>query len=450
MSSRDYDLLVIGAGSGGVRAARMSAGYGARVAIVESSRVGGTCVIRGCVPKKLLVYGSRYALHLSDMAGYGWTVEGASFDWAKLIEAKDREIQRLEGVYRSVLRSNNVELIEGAGRLVDPHTVQVGDRTITADRILIAVGGRPFLPDVPGVEHAITSTEALDLPELPKRIVIAGAGYIALEFAGIFRALGVDVTLVVRKERPLRGFDEDIRDAMSRSLATRGIKVLSRTEITSITPQDDGSYAVSFNTGSQTVADQVMFATGRVPNIAGLGLEELGIALTPSGAIQVDEWNRTNVESVFAIGDVTGRIQLTPVAINEGAAFAETFYNNNPRTVDYSLVAHAVFSQPCIGAIGLTEAEARARGPVRIFRTAFRPMLNTLAGRDEQVVMKLVVCAETDKVLGCHMMGSDAPEILQPLAIALRCGATKADFDSTIAVHPTSAEELVLMRNPVE
>ncbi|CCG07267.1 glutathione-disulfide reductase [Pararhodospirillum photometricum] len=448
-TSYDYDLIVIGAGSGGVRAARVAGSYGARVALIESSRVGGTCVMRGCVPKKLLVYGAHYAHDLADMAGYGWSVKEAAFDWPALIAAKNRELERLETVYRSLLKTSRVTLIEGHGRLVDPFTVDVDGKRLTGEKILISVGGWPSMPAIPGIEHAITSNEALDLMILPRRIIIVGGGYIAVEFAGLFRAFGAEVTLVIRKDKILRGFDEDVRDALTAEMTRQGITILSETQIARIDKLADGSYRVRRTPGPDMDADLVMYATGRAPNTSGLGLEDVGVRVDASGAIPVDEWHTTNIPSIFAVGDVTGRVELTPVALNEGLNFAETQFNDNPRVMDYDLIPSAVFSHPTIGTVGLTEAQARARGPVRIFRSRFRPMRHTLSGREEQTLVKLVVDARTDRVLGCHMVGADAPEIIQGLAVALRCGATKAQFDATLGVHPTAAEEFVTMRQPV-
>ncbi len=450
MSSYDFDLITIGAGSGGVRASRLAGGYGARVAVVENSRIGGTCVMRGCVPKKLLVYGAHFAHDLEDMAGYGWTVGDVSFDWPTLVTAKNRELERLEGVYKTILRSSNVTLLEGHGALVDPHTVSVDGRSYTAEKILIAVGGWPSMPAIPGIQHAISSNEALDLMQMPRRITIVGGGYIAVEFAGIFNALGAEVTLVIRGEKVLRGFDEDLRDTLSEELVKKGIVIANGTEVEQIEKKSDGSYRLTLNTGETPDTDLVMYATGRAPNTGKLGLDAAGVRTNASGAIPVDEWNRTNVESVFAIGDVTDRVQLTPVALNEGLNFAETFFHDNPRKMDYENIASAVFSQPPISSVGLTEPEARARyGKIRIYRSRFKPMKYTLSGRDEKTMMKLIVDDASDRVLGCHMIGVDAPEIVQGLAVALKCGATKAQFDATVGIHPTAAEEFVTMREPV-
>lgn len=450
MAQYDYDLITIGAGSGGVRATRLAGGWGRKVAIVESSRVGGTCVMRGCVPKKLLVYGAHFADDFEDARGYGWTVGETSFDWKTLIANKNRELDRLEGVYERILRDNKVDVLRGRGTIVDPHTVEVDGQRHTAEKILIAVGGWPVLPDIPGIEHAVTSNEALDLPDLPKRVTIVGGGYIAVEFAGIFNALGSQVTQVIRKEMILRGFDRTIRAALQQELTGKGIDLRCETTVRSIEKTESGAYNLRFAGGEEHETDLVMYATGRAPNTRGLGLEEVGVALNEAGAIIVDENARTSVESIFAIGDVTDRINLTPVAINEGRCFAETFFHDNPMTMDYDNVASAVFSQPPVGSVGLSEEEARKKhGKVKVFISRFRPMKYTLSGREERTVMKLIVDAQTDVVLGAHMVGVDAPEIIQGIAIALKCGATKKQFDATVGIHPTAAEEFVTMRDPI-
>lgn len=443
-ATHDYDLITLGAGSGGVRASRLAGGYGARVAIVEKSRVGGTCVMRGCIPKKLLVYGAHYADAFVDAAGFGWTIEGATLDWGTLIARKNAELDRLEGVYRSVLANNRVTLIEGTARLVDPHTVEVDGRRITAAKILIATGGWPVLPPIPGIELAITSNEALDLPATPPRIVIVGGGYIAVEFSGIFATLGAEVTQIIRAEQVLRGFDEDVRAALAEEMAKHGIDVRPHTRVTAIAPNGDG-LRVALDDGSSVTADQVLYATGRAPNTRDIGLQVAGVALNDAGAVIVDDWNRTSVDSVFAVGDCTDRINLTPVAIAEGRAFAETHFNRNPMQVDYANVPSAVFSEPPVGCVGLSEAQARTRGPVDVYMARFKPLKHTLSGRDERTMVKLIVDATTDRVLGAHMVGADAPEIIQGVAIAVKCGATKAQFDATLAIHPTAAEEFVTM-----
>lgn len=450
MARYDYDLITIGAGSGGVRASRLAGGYGAKVAVVESSRVGGTCVLRGCVPKKLLIYGAHFAEDLEDAKGYGWTVGDVSFDWKTLIANKNRELERLEGIYRRILRDNNVELVEGRGVIADPHTVEVNGRTMTAERILVAVGGWPIMPDIPGIEHVITSNEALELPELPRDMVIVGGGYIAVEFAGIFNALGVETTLIIRGDNILRGFDSDVRSDLAHELERKGIKIRRETRVRSIEKCPDGRYSILTDDGTEQICGLVMYATGRAPNTRGLGLEEAGVALDPSsGAVKVDEWSRSSVDSIWAIGDVTDRVNLTPVALNEGRCFAETEFNGNPMKMDHANVPAAVFSQPPVGTVGLSEQEARKRGAVDIYLSRFRPMKYTLSGREEKAMMKLVVDRATQKVVGAHMVGVDAPEIIQGIAIAVKAGLTKAQFDATVGIHPTAAEEFVTMREPV-
>ncbi|KAF0113551.1 MAG: glutathione reductase (NADPH) [Rhodospirillaceae bacterium] len=430
MARDEYDLVTIGAGSGGVRASRLAGGYGAKVALCEQSRVGGTCVLRGCVPKKLLVYGAHYAEDFADARGYGWTVEGISFD----------------GVYRRLLRDNGVEIVEGTARLVDPHTVAVAGRTLTAKRILVATGAKATLPAVPGIEHAITSNEALDLPALPRRVVIVGGGYIAVEFAGIFAALGSTVTLVMRADNPLRGFDQDIRVTLAAEMEKKAIRFCRHATVQAIEKTSEGACRVQLATGEALTADVVLYATGRVPNTRGLGLEDNSVRLNEKGAVVVDSWNRSTVDSIFAVGDCTDRLNLTPVAIAEGRAFSETHFNNTPIETDHANVASAVFSIPPVATVGQTEEQARARGDVQIFLTRFKGMRHTLSGRDERTMMKLVVDRATDRVLGCHMVGADAPEIIQGLAVALKCGATKRQFDATIGIHPTAAEEFVTLR----
>ncbi len=448
MSKYDYDLITIGAGSGGVRASRLSAKYGAKVAIIEESRYGGTCVMRGCVAKKLLVYGAHFAEHFEDALGFGWTVEGTSHDWGALVVAKNKELDRLEGVYQRMLRDAGATLIDGRGILTDPHTVEVGGKSITAEKILVAVGGWPAIPDVPGKEHVITSNEALDLPERPQRILIVGGGFIAVEFAGIFNALGSEVHEVIRAGQILRGFDDDVRATLAEEMEKKGVTIHRDCVVRSIEKTAQG-YSVFFDQGDEMIVDCVMYATGRAPKTASIGLKELCVKLNKKGAVEVDEWNRSSVESIFAIGDVTDRVNLTPVAINEGRVFAESFFNKNPMTLDYANIPSAVFSQPPVSVVGLTEAEARENHKVRIFVSRFRPMKHTLSGRKEYTMMKMIVDKDTDKVLGCHMVGDDAPEIIQGLAVALKCGATKAQFDSTVGIHPTAAEEFVTMRDPL-
>src|SRR5271169_5563911 len=446
MPRYDFDLFTLGAGSGGVASSRRAAGYGARVAICEELRIGGTCVLRGCVPKKLLVYGA----HFADAAGFGWNVPVPSFDWPSLIAAKDNEIGRLSQIYINMLNNSGVEIIDGRGVVCDAHTVEVAGQTYTADKILIAVGGHPTVPNIPGIEHVISSNEALDLPHLPRRVVIVGGGYIAVEFAGIFNGFGSEVVEIIRREDLLFGFDDDIRVALAQEMRTRGIEIHTRTQIARIVKAPREGYSVFTTHGQEISADLVMYATGRKPNTPRLGLAEAGVSLNDNGAVVVDEWQRSTVSNIYAVGDVTDRINLTPVAIAEGRAIAETVYNNNPIKMDHRDVPSAVFSQPPIGTVGLTEeAPRRDGGEVDIYSARFKPMKNTLSGREERTLMKLVVDARTDRVLGCHMLGSDAPEIIQGVAIAVKCGATKRQFDQTVGIHPSAAEEFVTMREKV-
>lgn len=449
--SFDFDLFTIGAGSGGVAASRRAGSYGARVAICEGDRVGGTCVLRGCVPKKLLVYASHLRDDFEDAAGYGWALPGApTLDWARLVAAKDAELDRLNGVYLRLLASSGVEVVEGRGVLVDAHTVDVGGRRYTAERILVCTGGSPHVPDVPGAELGITSDEALALTTIPRRMVIAGGGYIAVELAGVFASAGAQVTLLVRGYGVLREFDDDVHAALAEELQRRGLTITTHTEIESVERQD-GALAIHCTGERDIEADVLLWATGRRPNTRGVGLEEVGVALDDQGAIVVDEWSRTSVPGIFAVGDVTGRLNLTPVAIADGRALAETLFNDNPTKSDHTGVPTAVFSQPQVGTVGLTEKQARALHPhVAVYRTSFRPMKFALTGRQERTMMKLVVDKDTDRVLGVHMVGADAAEIIQGFAVALKCGATKKQFDATVGIHPTSAEELVTMHKPVE
>jgi glutathione reductase (NADPH) len=447
LSNYDYDLITIGAGSGGVRASRLAGGYGAKVAVCEEDRVGGTCVLRGCIPKKLLIYGAHYADYMEDAVNYGWTIEGASHDWTKLIANKNTELDRLNGIYLRILRDNNVDLKEGRGVLVDDHTVEIAGERLTAENILIAVGGRPTMPDIPGIEQVITSNEALELPKLPKRVVIVGGGYIAVEFAGIFSSLGVEVTEIIRADNILRGFDIDMRTSLFEEMEKRGIKILAETVVESIKKQGD-TFSLRLGNDEILETDCVMYATGRRANTEGLGLEAAGVELYDNGSIIVDELNRTTQSHIYAVGDVTDRIQLTPVAIQEGHALADMLFNQDTRTTDYTNVPSAVFSTPPIATVGLTEEQARAEfGEVDIYDSNFKPLVHTLTGRDERSVMKLIVEPKSDKVIGCHMMGIDAPEIIQGVAIAMKCGATKAQFDATTGIHPSSAEEFVAMRS---
>ncbi len=448
MADYDFDLFTIGAGSGGVAASRRAAAYGARVAVAESVRVGGTCVLRGCVPKKLLVYGTHFAEELADAEGFGWTVTGAALDWGRLIAAKDRELDRLNGIYIKMLNDSRVTIVDGHARFRDAHTVEVGGRTYTAKHILIAVGGRPERPAIPGIEHTITSDEALDLKTLPRRIVIVGGGYIAVEFAGIFDAAGVEVREIIRAPMILRGFDDDIRAHLTEQMTRKGIVIAPNLNVARV-EKTGNAFRVQVEGDIAFTADAVMYATGRVPNTGSLGLDRVGIHLNKRGAIAVDEWQQTTVPNIYAIGDCTDRINLTPVAIAEGRGVAETLFNRNPTKMDHTGVPSAVFSQPPVGTVGLSEASARALGEVDVYKAVFRPMKHTLSGRDEKILMKLVVDRATDRVVGAHMVGPDAPEIIQGLAIAVKAGLTKKQFDQTVAIHPTSAEEFVLMREPV-
>jgi glutathione reductase (NADPH) len=449
MPRYDFDMFTIGAGSGGVASSRRAGSYGARVAICEESRVGGTCVIRGCVPKKLLVYGAQFSDAFTDAAGFGWTVPVPSFDWPTLIEAKDREIERLSQIYRRMLKDSGVELIEGRATFVDPHTIEVDGRTYTADKVLIATGSHPTVPDIPGIEHVISSNEALDLPRLPRRIVIVGGGYIAVEFAGIFNGFGTEVVELIRRDELLYGFDDDIRIALAQEMRSRGIEIHARTQVARIEKGAHG-YSVHTTIGQEISADIVMYATGRKPNTKGLRLAEIGVKTDENGAVIVDEWSRSNVPNIYAVGDVTDRINLTPVAIAEGRAVAETLFNDNPVKMDHANVPSAVFGQPPIGAVGLTEERARREyQDIDVYMARFKPMKNTLSGREERTLMKLIVDARTDRVLGCHMLGPDAPEIMQGLAIAVKCGASKRMFDQTVGIHPSAAEEFVTMREKV-
>lgn len=451
MSQYDFDLFVIGGGSGGVRAGRIAAGHGARVAVAEEYRYGGTCVIRGCVPKKLLVYASEYAHGFEDAAGFGWSVGETRFDWATLIANKDKEIGRLERIYRGLFENAGAKTFDGRATLVDAHTIEVAGQRVTAGTILIATGAAAVKPDVPGAEHMITSNEAFHLPSQPKRIVVLGGGYIALEFAGIFNGLGSRTTVLYRGEQVLRGFDDDVRNHLANELVKSGIDLRLNSDVSRVEKQADGSLRLTLTDGSQLEADAVMAATGRKPNTQGLGLEALGVALDGQGAVKVDGFSRSSVPHIYAVGDVTNRINLTPVAIREGHAFADTVFGNKPRQADHNDVPSAVFSQPPVGSVGLSEAQAREKyGQVDIYRTSFKPMRHTLSGRDERVLMKLVVDAATDRVVGAHMVGPEAGEIIQGIAIAVKAKATKADFDATVGIHPTAAEEFVTLREKVK
>jgi glutathione reductase (NADPH) len=448
MSDYDVDLFVIGGGSGGVRAARVAAQHGARVMLAEEYRVGGTCVIRGCVPKKLLVYASRFRAEFEDAAGYGWTLSHTSFDWPSLIANKDREIARLEAAYTATLEKAGVAVVKSRAVLADPHTVQLADgKTVRAACILIATGGAPSYGDpIPGREHAISSNEAFQLPALPQHVVVQGGGYIAVEFAGIFAGLGAQVTLVYRGENILRGFDDDVRQHLRMDMEKHGVRVLTGCKVAAI-EQAGSRFSAHLSSGNRLTADRVMFATGRRPNIAGMGLEEAGVAIAKNGGIAVDDYSCSSVPGIYAVGDVTNRVNLTPVAIREGAAFADTVFGGKPTAVDHINVPTAVFSDPEIGVVGLTEAQARARlAQTDIYKAMFKPLKATLSGRDTTVLLKLVVDGSNDRVVGCHVVGEGAAEMAQLAAIAVKMGAAKADFDATMALHPTTAEELVTMR----
>ncbi|GMY26837.1 glutathione reductase, chloroplastic [Fagus crenata] len=460
----DFDLFVIGAGSGGVRAARFSAGYGAKVGICElpfdpvssevNGGVGGTCVLRGCVPKKILVYGAAFRGELEDARNYGWEVsEKIDFNWKKLLHKKTEEIIRLNGIYKRLLTNSGVKMYEGEGKIVGPNEVEVtqldGTKlSYTAKHILVSTGGRAQRPTIPGQELAITSDEALSLEELPKRAVILGGGYIAVEFASIWTGMGVTVDLCFRKELPLRGFDDELRAVVARNLESRGINLHPRTNLTELIKTEEGIKVITDH-GEELIADVVLFATGRAPNTKRLNLEAVGVELDRTGAVKVDEYSRTNIPSIWAVGDVTNRMNLTPVALMEGTCFAKTVFGGQPSKPDYKDIACAVFSIPPLSVVGLSEEQAieQANGDTLVFTSTFNPMKNTISGRQEKTIMKLVVDAETDKVVGASMCGPDAPEIIQGIAVALKCGATKAQFDSTVGIHPSAAEEFVTMRS---
>ena len=444
----DFDLFVIGAGSGGVRAARVAAAYGARVAIAEEHKVGGTCVIRGCVPKKLLVYGAHFAEDLDDAAMFGWDVPQKKFEWSVLRDNVLAEVGRLEGAYTETLTNHQVTIFKERATLAGPTSVKLASgKTVTADKILIATGARPLMPEIPGIEHAISSNETFHLEKLPKRIIIAGGGYIANEFAGIFHQFGSKVTQVNRTDVLLRGYDQQVVDRLLQIAIRKGIDFKFHATIEEITKSDDDSLHVRMTGCDDIETDAVLFAVGRKPNSEGLGCDVAGVGIGEKGEIKVDADNRTSVASIFAVGDVTDRVQLTPVAIREGQAFADTFFGNKPHQVDYNCIPSAVFSHPPLAGVGMTEGQARNRlGTVKTFTSDFRPMKNVLAGRNERSLYKLVLDGETDRVVGVHMIGPDAPEILQAAAVAVKAGLKKADFDATVALHPTMSEELVLMR----
>jgi glutathione reductase (NADPH) len=451
MAEFDVDLFVIGGGSGGVRAARIAAAHGARVMIAEEYRMGGTCVIRGCVPKKLFVMGSHVQQEIEDAAGFGWTIPDVRFDWKTLVANKDKEIARLESIYAANVEKSGARIVKTRAVFEDPHTLRLATgETVRARHILIATGGAPNHGQaLPGIEHVISSNEAFHLDELPKRVVIQGGGYIALEFAGIFAGLGSDVTVIYRRENILRGFDDDVRTHVRAEMEKRGITIITGNTVTRV-DKHGKEFTTHLSNGSSIASEQVMFAIGRHPNVANLGLEKAGVAINPiNGGIAVDAWSKTSVPHIYAIGDVTHRLNLTPVAIREGHAFADTVFGNRKVQVDHATIPTAVFSQPEVGTVGMTEQEARAQfGHVDIYKADFRPIKATMSGRDTRVLMKLVVDATTDRVLGCHIVGDSAAEIIQAVAIAVKMKATKADFDATIALHPTAAEELVTMRTP--
>ncbi|MGY9020403.1 MAG: glutathione-disulfide reductase [Alphaproteobacteria bacterium] len=449
MAEYDYDLYVIGAGSGGVRCARMSASYGARVAVAEELYLGGTCVNVGCVPKKLFSYGSHYPAAFEDAAGYGWNVGESTLDWKRLIENKNREIERLNGIYRTILGDSDVTIHEARASLKDAHTVLVGGEEVTADKILVATGGWPTVPDFPGKEHAITSNEAFFLENLPKRVIMVGGGYIAVEFAGILHGYGSHVTQLYRGDMFLRGFDQDLRSHLAAEMLKQGIDLRFNANIASLEKTADGVVA-TLEDGSTLEADVVMYATGRAPNTRNIGLEELGVEIKKDGSIVVDDQFKTSVDNIYALGDVIDRFQLTPVAIAEAMVLSGNLFNGQNLSTDYADIPTAVFSHPNIGTVGLSEEQAREEyADIDVYKSDFKPMLHTLSGRDERTLMKLIVDKASDRVVGCHMVGPDAGEIIQGMGVALKAGATKAQFDATVGIHPTAAEEFVTMREPV-
>lgn len=449
MSKFEYDLFVIGAGSGGVRAARMSASLGARVAVAEDRYLGGTCVNVGCVPKKLFVYASHFSEDFVNARSFGWDISKTDFNWSTLIKNKNAEIKRLNGVYQRILDNSGAKTIVGRAKIVDAHTVEVEGQHITAERILVATGGWPSVPDIPGKEHIISSNEAFFIDSLPEKIIIVGGGYIAVEFAGIFHGLGVDTTLLYRGPLFLRGFDQDVRHALADEMQKKGVNIQFNSNIAAIKKNDNGLIA-TLEDGEQLQTGQIMYATGRKPMTENLGLEKVGIELDKDNAIKVNEEYQTNVPSIYAIGDVTNRVNLTPVALAEGMVLAKRFYANEDKDVDYSNIPTCVFSQPNIGTVGLTEEEAREKfGDIEIYKSSFKPMKLSLSKSDEKTLMKIIVDKKTDLVVGVHMLGPDAGEIIQGIGIAIKAGATKKVFDSTIGIHPTAAEEFVTMREPV-
>jgi glutathione reductase (NADPH) len=448
----DYDLFVIGAGSGGVRAARLASELGARVGIAEEYRIGGTCVIRGCVPKKLLVYGSGYGGEFADAKAFGWSCDDLRFDWPTLIHNVRREVDRLNGVYARILDTAGVDKFLTRATLQSPHEIKLADRdqALSAKTVLVATGGHPMIPDLPGKEHLVSSNQCFELEQLPASIAIIGAGYIGMEFASIFNGLGVAVTVLYRGDQILRDFDMELRDGLAEAMRNRGVDLRMNADIASIEPEGRG-YRVHLTRGDSVAADLVMAATGRVPNTSGLGLQQVGVELGWGGCVVVDEFSKSSVDNIYAVGDVTHRVNLTPVAVHEATAFAETLFNDKPTPVDHTFIPTAVFSQPEIGTVGYTEEKAREMyRSVDIYKARFRPLKATVSGRDEKMLMKLVVDMDTDRVLGCHILGPDAAEIVQMAAIALRLGVTKAQFDATMALHPSAAEELMTMRHKWE
>jgi glutathione reductase (NADPH) len=450
VSNFDYDLFVIGGGSGGVRAARMAAAQGVKVALAEEYRYGGTCVIRGCVPKKLLSYAADFAHSFQDAEGFGWSVGDVSFDWTKLIATKNKEIDRLEAIYGKLLGNAGVEAIDGRATIEGPNAVSINGKTITTERILVAVGGFPTKPNVPGAELAMTSNEALEMTDLPKRIAVYGGGYIAVEFASIFNGCGADTTLIYRGDKVLRGFDEDVREFVTAEMAKKGMTMHLPDTIETIAKNANGSLSLSMGLGETLEVDAVMFATGRAPNTSNLGLETAGVELDGKGAIKVDTFSQTTQSSIYAVGDVTNRMNLTPVAIHEAMAFLDTVYNGKPRGMDYSDIPTAVFCHPNVSTVGLSEEQARDKfGQIDVYKSDFRAMKYTLTENQERSLMKLIVDRASDRVVGAHMVGVYSAEIMQGIGIAIKAGATKAHFDTTVGIHPTSAEEFVTMRTPV-
>jgi glutathione reductase (NADPH) len=449
MSAFDYDLFVIGGGSGGVRGARMAAGTGARVGLAEEYRYGGTCVIRGCVPKKLFSYAAHFHEDFEDAAGFGWSVGERAFDWSRLIASKDQEIDRLEGIYRKLLGDAGVKTFDARARLLDNHRIQVGEEVVSAETILIATGAAPVFPRVHGMEHAVSSNECFHLEALPERAIVYGGGYIAVEFAGIFNGLVSTVTQIYRGPQILRGFDDDVRDTLAAEMTKKGIEIIVETTIEHVEKTEKG-LEIRLSDGARLEGDLLLAATGRDPNTENLGLDAAGVETNPKGAVVVDDHSRTSQANIYAVGDVTDRINLTPVAIEEAMAFVDTVYRGRPRPMDHRNVPSAVFSHPPVSTVGLTEAEARAElGDIDVYRSTFRPLKHTLSGRDEKTMMKLIVARADDKVVGLHVVGLDAPEIVQGFAVAIKAGATKAQFDATVGIHPTAAEELVTLREPL-